>query len=398
MSDHFPAGLGQRAHSIHRELEQLASNPSRGRASPPPDAPVVDAALRPARVLAQHSGRWLVAEPTADGFGAGPPRLVPARGRLRHDAGGGPPATGDWVALDEGDAIAAVLPRTGTITRRAAGDVTMAQTIAAGVDLALICEPAGGLNARRAERFVALARAGGVAPVLVVTKADLDPEPDLAATRLARDLGVVDGYAVSAGVEEFRPNLVAMATRSGRNRLGGGLTGPARADGLAALRAALRPGTTAVLLGPSGAGKSTLANALLGTDRMATGAVRATDGRGRHTTVTRELLPMPGGALLLDTPGMREVGLWDGGAGGAFAEVEALATECRFADCAHDGEPGCAVEPVVDPERLAAWRKLAREQAWVDDRRAASRDREARGKFYERIQREARSAKGADRR
>lgn len=351
MSDYFPAGLGQRALLIHRELEQLAHHET----------------LRPARVLAQHSGRWLVAEPTGDGFGAEPPRLVSARGRLR--AAAGPPATGDWVALDDGDAIAAVLPRTGTITRRAAGEATAAQTIAAGVDLALICEPAGGLNPRRAERFVALSRAGGVEPVLVVTKADLDREADLTATRLARDLGVVDGYAVSAGRT-------------------------AAAEGLGALRAALQPGATAVLLGPSGAGKSTLANALLGTDRMATGAVRATDGRGRHTTVTRELLPMASGALLLDTPGMREVGLWEGGADGAFAEIDDLAGSCRFANCAHDGEPGCAVEPAVDPERLAAWRKLAREQAWIEDRRAAARERDARGRSYERIQREARSAKG----
>lgn len=366
MSDHFPAGLGQRALTIHRELDELASihraTGARDRA-----AALDRGTLRPARVLAQHSGRWLVAEPTDDGFGAGPPRLVPARGRLR-DATAGPPVTGDWVALDDGDAIAAVLPRTGTITRRAPGDATAAQTIAADVDIALITEPAGSLNPRRAERFVALARAGGVEPVLVVTKADLDPEADLAATRLARDLGVVDGYAVSVIGED--------------------------GAGVGALRAALRPGVSAVLLGPSGAGKSTLANALLGADRMETGAIRASDGRGRHTTVTRELLPMPSGALLLDTPGMREIGLWDGGTGGAFAEIEALAADCRFADCAHDGEPGCAVEPAVDPRRLAAWRKLAREQAWVDDRRAATREREERGRYYARLQRQARSAKG----
>lgn len=354
MSDHFSAGLGQRAHGIHGELEQLATSNLSAES------------LRPARVLAQHSDRWVVAEPTLDGFGAGPEQLVPARGRLR-DAADGPPVTGDWVALDPGGAITAVLPRAGTITRRAAGEVTAPQTLASGVDLALIAEPAGGLNPRRAERFVALAHEGGVEPVLVVTKADLDPpDADASATQLARELGVVDGYALSSE------------------------TG----DGLGMLRAALRPGVTAALLGPSGAGKSTLANALLGADRMATGAVRATDGRGRHTTVTRELLPLPGGALLLDTPGMREVGLWDGGASGAFAEIDALAAKCRFADCAHDGEPGCAVEPVVDPGRLAAWRKLAREQAWVDDRRAATREREARGRHYERLQRQARSAKG----
>ena len=347
----FAVGLGHRSLTIRTELDGLAGD----RSSP----------WAPARVLAQHSGLWLVAEPTPDGTGSTAPRLVPARGRLRDDAGG-PPVTGDWVALDEGGAIAAVLERRGTLTRRAAGEATVSQTLASGVDIALNVEPAIAINVRRAERFVALAAAGGVEPVVVVTKADLDPEAYLAAARLARDLGLAEGFAVSA----------------------------ATGEGLGALRPLLAPGQTAVLLGPSGAGKSTLVNALLGEDRMATGAIRAIDGRGRHTTVTRELLPMPGGALLLDTPGMREVGLWDGGAGGAFADLEALAADCRFADCGHDGEPGCAVEPAIEPERLAAWRKLAREQAWVDDRRAATREREALGRHYSRLQRQARSAKG----
>ena len=350
---HPTSGLGQRSPLVRRELDELA------RGLPHP--------FIPARVLAQHSGRWLVAEPTPDGDGSLPPQLVAARGRVR-DATAGPPVTGDWVALDEGGAIAFVLERQGTITRRAAGERTAPQALASGVDLALIAEPAGALNPRRAERFVALAAAGGVDAVLVVTKADLDPEAFMAASRLARELGLVDGYAVSATTGE----------------------------GIAALQAALPAGTTAVLLGPSGAGKSTLANALLGQQRMATGEIRAADGRGRHTTVTRELLPLPGGALLLDTPGMREVGLWDGSTEGAFADLEALAGDCRFADCQHDGEPGCAVEPLIAPERLAAWRKLAREQAWVDDRRAASRKREARGRHYVRLQRDARSAKGND--
>ncbi len=344
MSNPTP-GLGQRSHLVRGELDELAGE--------------LPHSYSPARVLAQHSDRWLVSEPTPDGEGSLPPRLVPARARVREQAAGAP-VTGDWVALDEGGAIAFVLERHGAITRRAAGDVTAAQTLASGVDLALITEPVGAVNARRAERFVALAAAGGVDAALVLTKADLDPDADLVAARLARELGLVDAYAVSAS------------------------TG----DGLGVLGTALRPGVTAVLLGPSGAGKSTLANALLGVERMATGEIRATDGRGRHTTVTRELLPLPGGALLLDTPGMREIGLWDGGAGGAFADLEALAADCRFADCSHDGEPGCAVQPVIEPERLAAWRKLAREQAWVDDRRAAAQDREALGRHYARIKRQ----------
>jgi ribosome biogenesis GTPase len=292
------------------------------------------------RVLAHHRGRWLVEEP-----GRPEPRLLPARGRLRDD----PPTTGDWVTIDSAGAIAAVRERHGVIVRRRAGTATAGQTLAANVDLALVTEPLPDPNDRRAERMVALASAGEVPAALVLTKADLDPDGQLTAARMARRLGLVDGLAVSA--------------RDG--------------EGLALLRGLLTPGSTAVLLGPSGAGKSTLVNALLGEGRQATGEVRAGDGRGRHTTVTRELVALPTGALLVDTPGLREVGLWDG-AGAAFADIDALAQDCRFADCRHESEPGCAVRAAVDDERIAAWRKLAREQAWVDDRRAAARERDRR--------------------
>ena len=185
---------------------------------------------------------------------------------------------------------------------------------------------------------------------LILTKSDLDEEGYLKAAQLARRMGVADAIAVSA------------------------VTG----EGMNALRQLLTPGTTAVLLGASGTGKSTLVNALLGEERQATGEVRASDGRGRHTTVTRELLTLPGGAYLIDTPGIRVAGLWDG-TGESFADVDELATQCRFGDCAHETEPGCAVRAKLDPERVAAWRKLQRELAWVEDRRAASRAREQRG-------------------
>jgi ribosome biogenesis GTPase len=341
------AGLGRREH-LDAELATLGV----------PDP-------TPARVLAAQGDRWLVREAHA----AAAPRLAPARGRLRDDD---PPVAGDWVALDAGGAIAAVLERRGAIVRRRAGGETgamAAQTLAANVELALVVEPLPQPNARRAERFVALAAVGGVPAALVLTKRDLDPDDGACAPRLARRLGIADALPVDA--------------RAG--------------EALAAVRALLAPGVTAVLLGPSGAGKSTLANALLGADRQAVGAVREQDRRGRHTTVTRELLPLPGGALLIDTPGLREVGLWDG-AGDARGEVEVLAAGCRFPDCAHESEPGCAVRDAVDAERLAAWRKLAREQAWVDDRRAAARERERRGRrSHGRIQREARRAKGDER-
>jgi ribosome biogenesis GTPase / thiamine phosphate phosphatase len=298
--------------------------------------------LTAGRVLAQHRGHWVVVEPGGD-----EPRLLTARGRMRER----PPVTGDWVAVDSEGEITAVLERRGTIVRRAAGEATAPQVLAANVDLALLTAALPEPNGRQIERLAALAQADGVPVALVLTKADLDPDADGTAAALARELGIVDAVAVSA------------------------ITG----DGIAVLRTLLTPGSTAVLLGPSGAGKSTLVNALLGEERQATGAVRAGDGRGRHTTVTRELIALSGGALLIDTPGVREVGLWDG-AGETYADIDELATSCRFSDCEHETEPGCAVREAVDPERLEAWRKLAREQKWVEERRAASRDREASGR------------------
>ena len=317
-----------------------------------------DPLLTPARVLAQHRGRWLVAGV------AGEHRLVPARARVAA-AAAGPPVTGDWVALDAGGAVTAVLERRGVLARRAAGPAIERQLLATNVDLALLVESLPTPNTRRLERLAAIASAGGVAAALVLTKADLDPDGHLVATRLARELGLVESAAVSARDD----------------------------TGLGVLRAMLLPDATAVLLGPSGAGKSTLVNALLGTDRQSTGPVREGDGRGRHTTVTREMVALPGGALLVDTPGIREMGLWDG-TGEAFADVDDAARRCRFRDCRHQDEPGCAVAEEIAPERLAAWHKLEREQTWVDDKRAASRARGEQLKQWTRQQRADRRSKG----
>lgn len=164
---------------------------------------------------------------------------------------------------------------------------------------------------------------------------------------------------------------------------------------IAPVDALLEPHTTSVLLGPSGAGKSTLVNALLGFDRQAIGAVSEHNGgRGRHTTVTRDLITLPSGALLIDTPGIREAGLWEGGGVvETFADIEELAAQCRFSNCQHNGEPGCAVSAEGDPERVAAWRKLELEQKWIDDRRAATLAREKLGRSYKRLQHEARRTK-----
>jgi ribosome biogenesis GTPase len=340
---HAPtAGVGRRP-DLDAELAQLGDG------------------LTGARVLAQHRGRWLV----SDG-GDAPPRLVAARGRLRA-AGERAPTTGDWVAIDGDGVIAAVLERRGSVVRRAAGAPVAGQVLAANIELVLVVEPLPEPNERRAERIIALAASGGVPAALVLTKADLTDGGELLARSMARELGLADGIAVS--VRE--------------------------PDSLVFLWSLLAPGTTSVLLGPSGAGKSTLVNALLGFDRQATGEVSAHNGgRGRHTTVTRDLLTMPNGALLIDTPGIREAGLWDGGVGQTFADIEELAARCRFSDCRHNGEPGCVVRAEGEPERVAAWQKLEREQAWIEDRRAAARDRERRGRQYTVVQREARRAKG----
>lgn len=319
-----------------------------------------DSELTGARVLAQHRGRWLVST------GEGPPRLVPARGRLRAGEER-TPTTGDWIALDGDGAIAYVLERRGTVVRRSPGAFG-AQVLAANVELVLVAEPLPEPNERRVERIVALALTGGAPAALLLTKADLDPEGAVKALALARQLGLADAIAVSVHDE----------------------------GSIAALRSLMAPGTTTVLLGPSGAGKSTLVNALLGDERQATGDVQtsaAGRGRGRHTTVTRDLLTLPNGALLIDTPGIREAGLWDG-LGDAFPDIEELVARCRFANCSHGNEPGCAVRAEGEPERVEAWLKLQREQKWVDDRRAAARDREQLGRTYSRVQREARRVKG----
>jgi ribosome biogenesis GTPase len=212
------------------------------------------------------------------------------------------------------------------------------------------------VNPRRLERYLALAWESGAMPAVVLTKTDL-----------ADDVG-----ACIAAAQAVAPGVDVMALSS--------LTG----DGVDALERMLRPGRTAVLLGPSGAGKSTLVNRLLGAEQLRTGEVRD-DGKGRHTTTHRELVRLGGGALLVDTPGMRELQLWDAdaGLGAAFSDIYALAAECRFKDCRHETEPGCAVLAAVDagrlpPDRLEHWRQLQRELAYLarrQDKVAAAEER-----------------------
>ncbi|MGW5972178.1 ribosome small subunit-dependent GTPase A [Streptomyces sp. NPDC055186] len=255
--------------------------------------------------------------------------------------------TGDWVAVDpEGHTpryVRAYLPRRTAFVRSSSSERSEGQILAANVDHAVVAVSlAGELDLARIERFLALAWESGAQPVVVLTKADLVPD---AVTRAHL---VQDVETTAPGVP-----VLAVSARDG--------------EGLDVL-AAVVSGGTSVLIGVSGAGKSTLANALLGEDVMDVRAAREVDGKGRHTTTTRNLLALPGGGVLIDTPGLRGVGLWDAGSGvgQVFSEIEELAGGCRFHDCAHGSEPGCAVLEAVEtgvlPERrLESYRKLLRE-------------------------------------
>ena len=308
----------------------------------------------PARVSLEHTHIYRVL--AADGE-----VLARVAGRLRHraEARADYPAVGDWVAIQpdphDGDArIHAILPRTSRFSRRAAGDVTEEQIVAANIDTVfLVAGLDRDFNPRRIERYLLVARESGARPVIVLNKADLSDNPQ------AR---VDDVIALAQGAPVF-----AVSCRD-----------PVTLD---VLRQYLVHGQTGALLGSSGVGKSTIVNRLIGHDLLRTQDVRESDSRGRHTSATRQLVQLPGSGVLIDTPGMRELQLWETGEALAdtFGDIEELATGCRFRDCRHGTEPGCAVLEAVSSgmlpaNRLASFHKLADEQQYQSrqqDERAA---------------------------
>jgi ribosome biogenesis GTPase len=283
---------------------------------------------RPVRVIEQHRTGYVVAEAAGHALAVeSPPEWMRRRFPSQDRA-----AVGDWVLIREATPrpqIMALLPRRSTIKRAAAGEHYQQQMIAANIDTVfVVCGLDADFNPRRIERYLLLVRGGGVEPVVVLTKADKDGS---------------DADASLAALAELAAQGIVAVAVNAKDR-----------DSVAALDPWLGPGRTVVLVGSSGAGKSTLTNTLLGTEKMKTGEVRESDARGRHTTTYRTLIPLPSGACLIDTPGMRELkptgeeDLADGG----FADIETLAGECKFRDCRHAKEPGCAIRAAIDAGTL----------------------------------------------
>jgi ribosome biogenesis GTPase len=305
------------------------------------------AGLEPARVVAEDRGSYVVQTGSGE-------RRASVTGRYRFEAGNDPaayPAVGDWVAVEaraDGVSVHAVLPRRTSVVRHAAGLRSVAQVVAANVDVVFVVASLNhDLNVRRLERYIAFAWESGAAPVVILSKADL-------ADDLETTLAEVESVAVGIPV-------ITVSAIDGR--------------GIDELRSHIPAGSTVAFVGSSGVGKSTLVNTLAGDELAEVREIREDDGRGRHTTTRRQLHRMPDGGLILDTPGMRELSLWDADAGieRSFADIDALASTCHFSDCAHAGEPGCAVISAIadgdlDASRFDGWKKLEREARHLERR------------------------------
>jgi ribosome biogenesis GTPase len=337
--------------------------------------PHAAAGLTPGRVAVQHRGAYDVLTEHGE-------LRCDVAGRL-YDESASPadlPAVGDWVAVaarpgEASGTVQAVLPRRTKFSRKTAWQAAEEQVLAANVDVVLIVTSLNeDLNLRRLERYLTLAWESGARPVFVLTKADLAEDVEAAVQAVE---------AIAFGVP-----VVAISSVTGA--------------GLDALRSHLGAGVTAALLGSSGVGKSTLVNTFAGEELLATREIRD-DGRGRHTTTRRELIQLPDGSLVIDTPGMREIQLWvaDEGLEEAFEDVTELFARCRFSDCSHDSEPGCAVkeaiaERTLSTERWESYLKLQRELAHLErriDKRAAAEERK-RWKAVSVFARNASRAKG----
>ena len=328
--------------------------------------PYVERGFIPARVVAEHRGGYYVRSELGD-------RLAQARGRLRDDElWGGMPAVGDWVVVCDapGDsfAIEALLPRRTKVSRKTPWLKAEEHILVANVDtVVLVTGLDQDFNPRRLERYLTAAWDSGADPVIVLTKLDVCDDPGK----------VAEAESVAVGVPVHPVSNV---------------TG----EGIDAVRQLLEPAKTFVLLGSSGTGKSTLANRLAGRTVMETGDLR-NDGRGRHTTRHRQLLVMPGGAILIDTPGLRELQIWEGDIDSAFADIAELASQCRFNDCAHSTEPDCAVREALetgelDEGRWANYVKLQRELRSIEARSSRRLQRELKSRWRARA-RETRRAR-----
>lgn len=328
--------------------------------------PYAERGFQPARIVAEHRGGYYVRSELGD-------RLAQARGRLRDDElWGGMPAVGDWVVVcdapGDGFAIEALLPRRTKVSRKTPWLKAEEHILVANVDTVMLVTGLDqDFNPRRLERYLTAAWDSGADPVIVLTKLDVCDDPGK----------VAEAESVAVGVPVHPVSNV---------------TG----EGIDAVRQLLEPAKTFVLLGSSGTGKSTLANRLAGRTVMETGDLR-NDGRGRHTTRHRQLLVMPGGAILIDTPGLRELQIWEGDIDSAFADIAELASQCRFNDCAHSTEPDCAVREALetgelDEGRWANYVKLQRELRSIEARSSRRLQRELKSRWRARA-RETRRAR-----